>query len=78
MIKYSFNLMFHSDGSFEILAQKGDLTLDERSRFDAIRKKLESICHHPKQLTLISTEKPNPNGERQEVLFTPHRSATNS
>jgi hypothetical protein len=46
--------MFHSDGSFEILAQKGDLTLDERSRFDAIRKKLESICHHPKQLTLIT------------------------
>jgi hypothetical protein len=62
MIKYSFNLMFHSDGSFEILAQKGDLTLDERSRFDAIRKKLESICHHPKQLTLISTEKP-PNAQ---------------
>jgi hypothetical protein len=54
MIKYSFNLMFHSDGSFEILAQKGDLTLDERSRFDAIRKKLESICHHPKQLTLTN------------------------
>jgi hypothetical protein len=65
MIKYSFNLMFHSDGSFEILAQKGDLTLDERSRFDAIRKKLESICHHPKQLTLLTnpTYEPN-NGKR--------------
>jgi hypothetical protein len=78
MIKYSFNLMFHSDGSFEILAQKGDLTLDERSRFEGLKKALTKLCHHPKQLTLISTEKPNPNGERQEVLFTPHRSATNS
>jgi hypothetical protein len=54
MIKYSFNLMFHSDGSFEILAQKGDLTLDERSRFESLKKALTKICTPPKQLELIS------------------------
>jgi hypothetical protein len=62
MIKYSFNLMFHSDGSFEILAQKGDLTLDERSRFEGLKKALTKICTPPKQLELISTEKP-PNAQ---------------
>jgi hypothetical protein len=51
--------MFHSDGYFEILAQKGDLTLDERSRFEGLKKALTKICTPPKQLELISNEKPN-------------------
>jgi hypothetical protein len=59
MIKYSFNLMFHSDGSFEILAQKGDLTLDERSRFELLKKALTKICTPPKQLELISKNEPH-------------------
>jgi hypothetical protein len=78
MIKYSFTIEADHKGDLSFWSQKGDLTLDERSRFEGLKKALTKLCHHPKQLTLISTEKPNPNGERQEVLFTPHRSATNS
>jgi hypothetical protein len=68
MIKYSFNLMFHSDGSFEILAQKGELTLDERSRFEGLKKALTKICTPPKQLELISTTEKPTNGEKNVRL----------
>jgi hypothetical protein len=68
--------MFHSDGSFEILAQKGDLTLDERQRFGQIRKALERICTPPKQLELISTTNEKPTNGKIDPRLDRQRTST--